>query len=210
MKEFWNQRYQSKTYVYGTLPNLFFKEQLDKLHPGRLLLPAEGEGRNAVYAAQQGWQVTAIDISEAGRDKALKLARTAGVEIEYYIGNFGEIELPTAFFDCVGLIFAHFPADKRIAFHQKAVQYLKPGGILMLEGFSKEQMSYQSGGPKNEAMLFSVAELKKEFAALTDLEATQKLLELKEGIFHEGTASVVRLVGKKGDSTMKQFNNVTT
>jgi len=197
MKEFWNQRFRSEAYVYGTIPNVFFKEQLDKLQPGHLLLPAEGEGRNAVYAAQQGWEVTAVDISEAGRDKALRLAQIKGVEIEYHLGSFGERDLPISHFDCIGLVFAHFPPNMRIAFHQKVIQLLKPGGTLILEGFSKEQLSYQSGGPKKEAILFSVSELKKEFSNLAEIEANQKLIELKEGTFHEGTASVVRFVGRK-------------
>lgn len=197
MKEFWNERYRSEDYVYGTQPNTFFKEQLDKLSPGRILLPAEGEGRNAVYAARRGWQVTAVDISEAGRDKALRLAAQTEVQISYLVGSFGETELEVAAFDCIGLVFAHFPPDHRLLYHQKVIQLLKPGGTLILEGFSKEQMAYQSGGPRNEAMLFSVSELQEEFAALTELNIRQELIELREGAYHEGPASVVRLTGKK-------------
>lgn len=197
MKEFWNERYRSEDYVYGTEPNAFFKEQLDRLLPGRILLPAEGEGRNAVYAARQGWQATAVDISEAGRDKALRLAAQTEVEITYLVGSFGETELEVAAFDCIGLIFAHFPPDHRRLYHQKIIQLLKPGGTLILEGFSKEQLAYQSGGPKNEAMLFSVSELQEEFAVLTELKVRQELIELREGAYHEGPASVVRLTGKK-------------
>lgn len=197
MKEFWNERYRSEDYVYGTEPNVFFKEQLDKLSPGRILLPAEGEGRNAVYAARQGWQVTAVDISDAGRDKALRLARKAGVEITYHVGSFGETEFPVASFDCISLVFAHFPPEHRLAYHQKVIQLLKPGGTLILEGFSKEQLAYRSGGPKSEAMLFSISELQEEFAALTELEVRKELIELREGAYHEGPASVVRLTGKK-------------
>lgn len=195
MKEFWNERFSAESYVYGTEPNVFFKEKLDRLSPGRLLLPAEGEGRNAVYAARQGWEVVAVDISEAGRDKALKLAEQAGVSLEYHIGSFDEVALPAASFDCVGLVFAHFPTDLRADFHRKASEMLRPGGSLILEGFSKEQLAYSSGGPKNEGMLFSIAELKQEFRLLNIIEAQQTLTELREGPFHEGQASVVRLVG---------------
>ena len=87
MNDFWNDRYSSKEYVYGTGPNQFYKEQLEKLAPGKILFPAEGEGRNAVYTAKKGWSVTAFDPSSEGRKKALLLAKKNKVQIEYQIEN---------------------------------------------------------------------------------------------------------------------------
>ncbi len=197
MQDFWNKRYAEPAYAYGTDPNQFFKSQLDLLKPGRLFLPAEGEGRNAVYAILQGWEVIACDQSEEGMRKAEQLAARYGASIDYRVAEFGEMILAPNYFDCVALIYAHFPADKRRLYHKKAVNTLEPGGTLILEGFSKEQTGKPSGGPQNPDMLFSEAELRAEFAGLSFLKITSEEVELAEGEFHRGLASVVRLVGVK-------------
>lgn len=197
MQEFWNKRYSDSAYTYGTKPNVFFKKQLDLLTPGRIFLPAEGEGRNGVYAATQGWEVSACDYSEAGKQKAELLAAQFKVTIDYRVAEFGEMIFAPEYFDCAALIFAHFPAEKRAAYHRKMIRALKTGGTVILEGFSKDQLGKTSGGPQNVAMLFSEDELRAEFAGLRSLEIVSEEVELDEGEFHRGTASVVRLVGVK-------------
>lgn len=197
MKEFWNQRYGAEDYAYGIHPNAFFKAQLGRLEPGRLLLPAEGEGRNAVYAARQGWSVHGFDYSEAAREKALRLAREHGVDIDYRLATYEEIDWPESSFDCLALIFAHVPAEKRRAYHRKLTGYLKPGGKLLLEAFAKGQLGRDSGGPKNLAMLFSREELEEDFAGLAELHIEETETELDEGPFHRGPAAVIRVVGRR-------------
>ena len=197
MKEMWNERYAQESYIYGTAPNEFFKRQIDRLTPGRLLLPAEGEGRNAVYAASRGWEVVACDYSEAGKKKAMQLAERKGVAISYEVGDFGKMELEPESFDAAGLLFAHFTADFRPAYHRKVVEALKPGGWIILEAFSKSQLGRNSGGPKDLATLISKTELQNEFNGLSGLEITEEEVALSEGDYHCGMASVVRMLGRK-------------
>ena len=203
MQEFWNERYAKSAFAYGREPNAFFKEKLTQFQPsGHILLPAEGEGRNAVYAAQQGLAVTAFDISQEGKKKALKLAAEVGVRINYEVGNFPELACAEQKYDLIALIFAHFPPPVLANYHQQFVKMLNPGGLLMLEGFSKNHLAYQAenpqaGGPKNVEMLFSEDSLKADFAGLEFLELEEKEVLLSEGQYHQGLSRVVRLVGRK-------------
>ena len=193
----WDQRYAETEYVYGTAPNDFFKQELDKLSPGRILLPAEGEGRNAVYAAERGWDVRAFDQSEEGRKKALKLAAERNVKIDYQLHDLEAIEFPENYFDAVALVFVHSPAVKRQLFHRNLARFLRPGGTLILVGFEKGQLQHDSGGPKDESMLFSAEELKEDFRDLKIVSAGQLETDISEGAFHSGTASVIRLVAER-------------
>lgn len=198
-KKFWNNRFSNEEFIYGTEPNAFFKEQLDKLEPGKLLLPAEGEGRNAVYAARQGWTVDAFDLSKNGQDKAFALAEKYDVSINYEISDYESIHIKSQRYDALALIYAHMDESIRRETHRKLVEGLKPGGRLILEAFSKEQLGNESGGPKNEAMLFSRNELKKDFETLNMKIATQGDHEISEGDHHQGIANVIQIVAvKKG------------
>ncbi len=193
MTNIWNERYASDEYIYGTEPNVFFSEKLIQLKPGKILLPAEGEGRNAVFAAKKGWQVTAFDNSIEGQKKALHLAEKEGVSISYLLDSYDSANFQTAYFDCIALVYTHMPAEKRTFYHQKLVSFLKPGGYLILEGFSKNQLLFNSGGPKNYEMLFSVEELKSDFHDINIIQIEATETELKEGTYHNGKASVIRL-----------------
>ena len=197
MNDFWNERYATKEYAYGTEPNQFYKEQLKNLIPGKILFPAEGEGRNAVHAAKKGWEVFAFDPSVEGKRKAEKLASANGVNIDYQIAGYENVHFEPHFFDCIVLIFAHTHPLKRTEVHQKLTSYLKPGGILILEGFSKNQISYNSGGPRDVDMLFSKEELQSDFASFSELSITETNYILDEGEFHQGNASVIRVFGIK-------------
>lgn len=203
MKDFWNQRFADETFAYGKAPNAFYKDKLSEYElRGNILLPAEGEGRNAVYAALQGLQVTAFDISEEGKNKAKKLARELGVNIDYVVGDFPDLDLTTKRFNVIALIFAHFPPPILHAYHRRLVELLKPGGHIILEGFSKTHLEYQAknphvGGPKNIEMLFSIDSIKADFAGLEILELEEIEALLSEGKFHQGLSRVVRFVGRK-------------
>ena len=201
-KDFWNERYCNEEYIYGTLPNEYLKEKLKDLKAGKILFPAEGEGRNAVYAAVKGWESEAFDQSEEGKKKALLWARKNNTEIFYTVSNVENIEYSTSSFDALALIYAHFPIDHRRDFHQKLTQLVKPGGYLILEGFSKLQQEYQqrdpqSGGPKDTEMLYDLEELKRDFENFDIKEAVVETIVLNEGNYHKGEASVVRIFAIK-------------
>ena len=197
MSEFWNQRYAAEAFAYGTEPNHFFKDQVEKMKPGKILFPAEGEGRNAVFAAQLGWEVTAFDISSEGKRKAEQLASQNGVKLNYLIAGYEDIQFEPETFDCIALVFAHMSAANRTEYHNKMVSFLKPGGFLLLEGFGKKQINYTSGGPRDFKMLYSKTELETDFQQLSILQVDEAEVELNEGDFHKGVAAVVRVVGKK-------------
>jgi SAM-dependent methyltransferase len=199
MQKFWNQRYSEAEPAYGNDPNEFLKAQLALLQPGRILLPAEGQGRNAVYAASQGWDVTAFDNSEAGRQSALELAANRGVTIDYILKGYGEVELEEASFDAVGLIYAHIPDGMRTQLHRQFWSALKPGGTLILEAFSENQLGRSSGGPKTTELLYSVEKMENDFAPLKPAEFSveEQTAQLREGAYHSGEAIVIRVVAKK-------------
>ncbi len=197
MQDFWNERYSAIEYAYGKEPNHFIKQELSKLPPGKILFPAEGEGRNAVYAAKLGWRVKAFDPSLEGRKKALQLARQHNVTIDYRLLSYHEMDFKPESFDCLVLVFAHMPAQHRCEIHRKLAELLKPGGKLLLEGFSKAQINRDSGGPRTLEMLFSKAELSEDFKHFSSLNIDESETWLDEGPYHRGTASVIRVLGTK-------------
>ena len=203
MKKFWDSRYSVEDYAYGTAPNLFFKETLDRHNfQGKILMPAEGEGRNAVYAAKKGLDVFAFDISEEGKKKALQLAEKEKVSIQYKVGDFFTLGLDYESFDVAGLIYAHFPPPLLSNYHARIGALLKPGGVVVLEGFSKGNLELrtanpQIGGPPNLEMLFSVEGIKNDFPNFEAIQLQEEEVELKEGKYHNGIGKVIRFIGRK-------------
>ncbi|MCF8378335.1 MAG: class I SAM-dependent methyltransferase [Bacteroidales bacterium] len=197
MNEFWDTRYRTDEYAYGIEPNAFFKSKINLLKQGKILFPAEGEGRNAIYAAKHGFEAFAFDPSRVGRIKALKLADRNNVKINYQLNSYETIEYPPHHFEAIVLIFAHMPPLLRKKWHNKLLPFLKPGGYIILEGFSKEQLNYKSGGPGSIEMLFSMEEIKEDFTDLKVVEIEEKIILLNEGPNHQGEAAVVRAIFQK-------------
>ena len=200
--ERWNERYSKDEFAYGEQPNNYLKEQLEKLDIGSMLFPAEGEGRNAVFAAKLGWTVSAFDISIEGKNKALRLAETNKVKIDYQVGELQTLNYNAGQFDALALIYAHFPADIKSVYHKTLDKYLRKKGLIIFEAFSKRHIDYISkdekvGGPKDIAMLFSIDELKSDFVNYEIIELVETEIELNEGLFHNGKGSVIRFVGRK-------------
>jgi SAM-dependent methyltransferase len=198
----WNERYRKEEFAYGEEPNNYLKEQLEKLDTGAILFAAEGEGRNAVFAATRGWTVSAFDISIEGKNKALRLAEANDVMIDYQVGELPALDLKPEQFDVIALIYAHFPANIKSSYHQELNKYLKKGGFVIFEAFSKKHIDYISrnervGGPKEIDMLFSPNEIRSDFSNYDIIELEEKEIELKEGVFHNGRGSVIRFVGRK-------------
>lgn len=196
-KQQWDLRYSGDEYVYGTRPNNYLAYCLRNLKPGNILFPAEGEGRNAVYAATLGWQVDAFDQSDTGREKALKLAASQNVRIDYQLASLEEWQPWNKSYDCICLIFVHLPPELRRAVHLKMISALKPGGLVILEAFAKNQLLKTSGGPKDSEMLYCEADLKQDFASMEIIELEEKQVILDEGSLHKGVANVVRLFARK-------------
>ena len=200
----WDERYSSAEYAFGTQPNEFLKEELPKLSPGKILFAAEGEGRNAVFAAISGWDVAAFDISGEGKKKASRLAETHGVSMDYRIGELPELGFKEGGFDAVALIYAHFPAAIRSGYHSILGTLLKPGGFILFEAFSKNHLPYRLqnekvGGPTDLDNLFSIEEVKADFPGYDFIKMEEAVIELDEGLYHQGTGSVIRFVARKPD-----------
>ncbi|MCD9577107.1 class I SAM-dependent methyltransferase [Flavobacterium soyae] len=198
----WDDRYSSEEFAYGEEPNNYLRDQLEKLNPGTILFPAEGEGRNAVFAAKSGWKVSAFDISEEGKNKALKLADANNVSIDYQVGELETLDFQQEQFDTIALIYAHFPAEIKSAIHRQLDKLLRKNGIIIFEAFSKKHLEYLAinekvGGPKDIESLFSIEEIKADFPDYEIIELEEKEIELNEGLFHNGTGSVIRFIGKK-------------
>jgi SAM-dependent methyltransferase len=195
MKSFWEERYSREEFAYGTLPNKFFKEQIDKIKPGKLLLIGEGEGRNAVYAAKLGWVVDARDFSEEAKKKALRLAEINNVFINYDVENLDNFVPIKDFYDAAGLIFIHLENQLRDKVHTKCIESLKPGGKIILEAFEKEQFGRKSGGPQNPDLLYTLEDIKTNFSVLRTELLIKDIKNLDEGEFHSGEAAVIQYVG---------------
>ena len=201
----WNDRYSKEEFAYGEDPNNYLKEQLTKLSVGKILFPAEGEGRNAVYAAKLGWNVSAFDISNEGKIKALKLAQKNNVIIDYKVGELETLDFENEKFDAIALIYAHFPAKIKSLYHKTFDKYLKTNGTIIFESFSKKHIDYLSanekvGGPKDLESLFSIDEIKLDFPNYEIIELVEQEIELREGLYHNGIGSVIRFIGRKNST----------
>jgi len=198
----WDDRYSQEEFAYGEQPNNYLKEQLEKLNGGSILFAAEGEGRNAVFAARLGWTVSAFDISIEGKNKALRLAETNNVSIDYQIGELKSLNYIDEQFDAIALIYAHFPADIKSQYHKMLDKYLRKNGLIIFEAFSKKHIDYiarneKVGGPTDINMLFSTEELRSDFPNYEIIELTEQEIELNEGLYHNGKGSVIRFTGRK-------------
>ena len=195
--QFWDEKFSQTPNLYGEQPNQFIKEYLQTLKHGKILFPGEGEGRNALYAASLGWEVTALDQSQIARKHTLEKAEKAGLHLEYHACNIEKFIPEPKSFDIIALIFFHLPLTIRDVIHQRLVMALKDDGHLIVEGFGKPQVNFQSGGPKNPEMLYDLKEVKASFPNIHWEYEFDDILHLKEGIGHLGDAHVVRLLGKK-------------
>lgn len=200
-REFWNEQFGKQEYRYGTEPNAFLAERaLDVLPEGaRVVSYGEGEGRNAVWLARQGFDVTAVEQSREGIKKMLALAKEHGVEVKAVECTIDAYEPPSEGFDAAVLIYIHAPPKERPALHAKARQSLKEGGVILLEGFTPEQrlLGRNSGGPPSVEMLFTEEILRVDFEGM-DIEYLEpREVELSEGPGHQGTANVIRMIARR-------------
>jgi SAM-dependent methyltransferase len=195
--KFWDERYSTTEFIYGTEPNSFFKHELDKLTPGKILLLGEGEGRNAVYAALNGWKVDAVDFSLKAKEKALQLAEDNDVKINYKVVDLSNYKLKPDYYDAIAIIYLHLKPELRTYIHSQLNDSLRAGGKLILEVFEKEQLGKHSGGPQSLEMLYSKEELKTDLENMKIEMLKKKYINLDEGDKHSGDAVVIRLIAIK-------------
>ena len=194
---FWNERYSENEFVYGESPNVFFADTIAQLHPGTIILPCDGEGRNAVHAARNGWNVKAFDLSEAGKLKADHLALKYSAVIDFQIQDAALANYPEKCTDLVAIIYTHLPPQIRATLHQNVIKWLKLGGKVILETFCPEQLKNNSGGPKDVTMLNTKEILSEDFKNLNIDYLEYAHIHLNEGKYHEGPADVIRLIATK-------------
>jgi SAM-dependent methyltransferase len=177
--------------------NDFLRSVAAQIPAGRVLMLAEGEGRNAVYLAEQGYEVTAVDSSSVGLQKAMQLAAERNVGLTTIRADLGDFTIEAEAWEGIISCFCHLHITLRVPLHQAVVRGLKPGGMFVFEGFSKEQLSYGTGGPQSLDLLMSLDELKQELAGLEFVHAVQVERKVHEGRGHTGLASVVQIWGVK-------------
>lgn len=192
----WDERYATDEFVYGTEPNSFLVEHAHSLI-GPVLSLAEGEGRNAVYLASLGLDVLGVDASAVGLAKARRLAALKGVAIQTEVMDLTRYAPLPHSVGSVVAIFAHFPAEERRRVHRAVEHALKPGGLILLEGYGKSQIGYGTGGPRDAAMLFASADIASDFSCCDVLLCREIEREVVEGKLHTGKASVVQFIGRK-------------
>ena len=191
----WDQRYSEPDYAYGTEPNDFLRAMAARLPPGRLLSLGEGEGRNAVWLAEQGYAVTAVDSSAVGLGKARRLASERGVHLETCHADLAEFPIEPEAWDAVVSIFCHLPPALRRQVHRRVVQGLRPGGMLLLEAYTPRQLAFATGGPPLAEMTMDLIGLRTELTGLEFLFAEELEREVHEGRYHTGHGAVVQLLG---------------
>ncbi len=194
----WDQRYATEEYVYGTEPNAFLAEAVADLKPpGRVLCLAEGEGRNAVFLAQRGFDVLAVDASGVGLAKAEILARQRGVRIATEIADLDGYSLEPGAWDLIVSIFCHLPAAMRRRLHAQVAQGLRPGGRLILEAYTPAQLAFGTGGPPDATLMVTLPSLRTELPGLRFEWARECERDVHEGRLHSGRGAVVQLIASR-------------
>ncbi len=196
---FWNQRFECEDYVFGTTANRFLVSQGARLRTGqRVLSVADGEGRNAVWLAEQGLEVDAVEFSPAAVDKARRLAASRGVAPNFHLASVMEWDFGVERYDAVVAIFIQFasPLQRGPLFARMAAA-LKPGGLLLMQGYTPGQLEYKTGGPAQVEHLYTAQLLRQSFADLELLHLQEHEDVLEEGSGHVGRSALIDLVGRK-------------
>mgnify|MGYP001194566628 CR=1 FL=1 len=193
----WDDRYATDEYVYGTRANDFLVEMTPQMPVGTTLCVAEGEGRNAVWLAEQGHKVVAVDASVVGLRKAQVLAKQRGVNLITEVADLGNYSLQPESYDLIVSIFAHATQEVRVGLHRNIVNALRPGGFFLLEAYTPKQLGYNTGGPPDIEKLMTLDALREELSGLDFVHALETEREVVEGKLHTGKGSVVQVLAKK-------------
>lgn len=196
-RDFWNEKFANTEYAYGTEPNEFLAASVAKLKPGAALSLAEGEGRNAVWLAQQGFAVSSIEQSEKGVAKTLRLALQRGVIVMAERGELETFHIQPNSWDLIVSIYAHTPQELRRKLHRQVVAGLKPGGVFILEAYTPAQIPNNTGGPKDASLMPTAELLRSELNGLVFDHIAEVERDVMEGSLHTGTAQVVQVVAHR-------------
>ncbi len=192
--DFWNKRYAHAEYAYGTAPNDYLAKVVTRIPRGPVLCLAEGEGRNAVFLAAKGYDVTAIDLSSVGLEKARSLAATRGVTLRTVQADLADFVIEPGAWNGIVSIWAHVPPDVRRDLHRRIVEGLAPGGALVLEAYTPDQIALGTGGPPDARMMMTAASLRDELRGLRIHSARELQRSVHEGVWHNGPSAVVQLL----------------
>ena len=195
--EAWNTRYSTADHLYGEEPNAFIVEVAVQIPAGPVLCLAEGEGRNAVYLATLGHQVTAVDQSEVGLAKARRLAETQGVEITTVVADLTTYDIAVGAWTGIIATFAHLPPEVRHQIHRKVVAGLQPGGVFILEAYTPAQLAFDTGGPKEPELLMTLDGLREELVDLEFQISRELERDVIEGTGHTGRGAVVQILARR-------------
>jgi cyclopropane fatty-acyl-phospholipid synthase-like methyltransferase len=198
-QEFWDARYAGEGYLFGTEPNAFLVSQAHLLRPGqRALSVADGVGRNSVWLAEQGLDVTAVELSPIAVEKARKLAAERGVSPRFHVADVFSFDWGEAAFELVAAIFIQFAAPaERAGLFARMKAALAPGGLLILQGYTPKQVEYRTGGPPCAENMYTEALLREAFADLEILHLRSHEEEVREGTGHKGWSALIDLVALK-------------
>jgi cyclopropane fatty-acyl-phospholipid synthase-like methyltransferase len=197
-QKMWDERFAQAEFVYGEQPNAYLRAQFHRLTPGcKILVPADGYGRNGIWLASQEFRVSTVDLSPVGVARARKSAQAAGLAMSIKQADLATWTWPVSEFDAVVSIFLHLPRDIRPQIHAHMLGALQPGGLLIIEAFTPAQLQHSSGGPKQVELLYTAEILRRDFAAADVLELHEVEVEIDEGRMHRGPAAVVHAVFRK-------------
>jgi len=197
----WDERYASSDYIYGEEPNDFLREAvptLDLAENAKCLMLAEGEGRNGVFMAQKGFDVVGVDSSSVGKEKALKLAASKSVEIEYLVEDLDSYSMGHSQWDCIVGIYCHFNPTIRAKLLNAVPQALRPGGYFLLECYTPRQLEFKTGGPPVAEAMYTKEILSDFLSEHLEISRNEELVrDVVEGQYHTGKGAVVQFIGKK-------------
>ena len=192
----WNERYGKPGYAYGTEPNDFLASVASEIPKGKVLCIGEGEGRNAVYLASLGHEVTAVDQSPVGLAKARELAAQRGVTIHTVVADLADFVIEPASYQAIVSIFCHLPTELWTRVNKAAVAGLAPGGVYVLEAYTPDQLLLKTGGPREVERLLSLQKAKDTLTGIRWKIAREIERTVNEGEYHHGRAAVVQLFGE--------------
>jgi SAM-dependent methyltransferase len=193
----WDERYSAEEYAYGTQPNEFLEENVNQIPKGDVLSLAEGEGRNAVFLAKQGYSVTAVDASLVGLNKARKLAEENGVVVEFIHADLADYDLGENKWDGIVSIFCPLPSSLRKQLYKKVEAGLKRNGVFLLEAYTPDQLKHGTGGGNSADVMQSKESLSLELAGLKFRHLRELEREVIEGTYHTGIGAVVQAIATK-------------
>ena len=193
----WDERFSTKEYAYGTKPNDFLKENFKALPKGKLLSLGEGEGRNAVFLARMGYQVTAVDYSSVGLNKGRRLAQKHGVDIEFIHADITEFDLGENRWSSIISIFFPLPPAQRAKLYQKVTRALTQDGIFLMEAYTPEQLHNDTGGGKSPELMQSIESLKAELPGLEYEHLETLKRDVVEGLYHTGRSAVLQVIARR-------------